>query len=147
MQLGEVQLLWLDLKMVEANKIIEAFIKLWFVSRSGPCRIPASRDWTQIPVPRFSKLNPGIFRDCVWHINQCFPRLVLVFRQLKSLLGTPRTFHSATNVYSADLSSYISWVLLFVNLLFIFIISDKVDNDEDGRIMPMANLSERWWWS
>ena len=102
MQLGEVQLLWLDLKMVEANKIIEAFIKLWFVSRSGPCRIPASRDWTQIPVPRFSKLNPGIFRDCVWHINQCFPRLVLVFRQLKSLLGTPRTFQSASNVYSVD---------------------------------------------
>ena len=27
---------------------------------------------------------------------------VLVFRQLKSLLGTPRTFQSASNVYSVD---------------------------------------------
>ena len=31
-----------------------------------------------------------------------FSKACLVFRQLKSLLGTPRTFQSASNVYSVD---------------------------------------------
>ena len=50
----------------------------------------------------FWKLNPGIFRDLVKHSRQCFRRPLLGFRQHLSILGTPRTFQSASNIYSEE---------------------------------------------
>ena len=72
----------------------------------GPCGIPENTGISgfdsNTDTGIFEKKIPVFFGIFVKHTRQCFQRPLLAFSHFWRLLGTPRTFKSASNVYPAD---------------------------------------------